>query len=198
MSRLLQKGLITGLLLAVTLGLFYAWLSIPESEVWHLVLSGLVAVIVILLAVYWQAWLFADTALAALRRVPHVVFADGIVALAVAMLFWRLDPAKQWLWLVLAGAVILAAWLPWLAQAAAGPAAVRATQLWKSPRYWALVGGWMVLGIGLPALLIWWVPPVSSLAAQTVSAAVRFLVAGVVFTGSVAWLSVWLRQAYAR
>jgi hypothetical protein len=47
----------------------------------------------------------------------------------------------------------------------------------------------LAAGVGVPALLLWWVPGFESIGAQAASLAVRFLLAGVLFTGALLWLA---------
>lgn len=44
-------------------------------------------------------------------------------------------------------------------------------------------------GFVLPAVLVWWVPAFESIEAQAASMTVRFVAAGLLFTGSLLWLA---------
>lgn len=55
----------------------------------------------------------------------------------------------------------------------------------------ALVAGILLAGLAglaLPYVLIWWIPKLQSLAGQSASAAVRFLLAGLLFSNSLIWV----------
>lgn len=54
---------------------------------------------------------------------------------------------------------------------------------------WPAVPLALAAGIALPAALVWWVPGFESMEAQAVSMALRFVLAGVLFTGSLLWLA---------
>lgn len=47
----------------------------------------------------------------------------------------------------------------------------------------------LAAGVAVPAALVWWVPGFESMEAQAASLAVRFLLAGALFTGSLLWLA---------
>ncbi|MGJ5818268.1 hypothetical protein [Paludibaculum fermentans] len=56
------------------------------------------------------------------------------------------------------------------------------------PAFWIAAVVTLVLGFVLPYYLIWWIPELGSMTAQAVSAGIRFLIAGLLFTGSMLWL----------
>lgn len=86
--------------------------------------------------------------------------------------------------------LLVMAGLVWLAIALANRAfgKVRFGKALKTPAFWLYALVALAVGVVLPYQLIWWIPEVGSMTAQAVSAAVRFLLAGVLFTGSFLWL----------
>jgi hypothetical protein len=66
---------------------------------------------------------------------------------------------------------------------------------WRARPALAASALWLVVGLVLPVLLLWWVPPVQSLAAQVVSALVRIALAGALVVGtSLWWMAVSARE----
>jgi hypothetical protein len=55
--------------------------------------------------------------------------------------------------------------------------------------FWLAAGVAVISGVVVPAALLRWVPELESLAAQAVSAGVRFMLAGLLSTGSIVWLA---------
>lgn len=118
----------------------------------------------------------------------ETVLVGAILALAY---FWLGLPVATTLHLVEHVLVVLAMaaliWLAvWLANRAFGKAALG--QALKKPAFWGAAVVALVLGVAVPYQLIWWVPDVASMTAQAVSAGVRFVIAGLLFTGSFLWL----------
>ncbi|WP_321474819.1 hypothetical protein [uncultured Paludibaculum sp.] len=74
----------------------------------------------------------------------------------------------------------------WLANRAFGR--VQFGKVLKLPAFWISAVITLVVGFVLPYYLIWWIPDLGSMTAQAVSAAIRFLIAGLLFTGAMLWL----------
>lgn len=54
--------------------------------------------------------------------------------------------------------------------------------------FWLALVIWVAAGLWLPVKLIWWIPELAGLPMQAASAAVRFLLAGLLFAGGLLWL----------
>ncbi len=174
---------------ATLMGLAWFWLSLSEASVWNLIASALIAVMVVVGAL----WLHGTTLaafrrrfglppfLAMLRRVPALLVwaaaACGVVWLCVRYVH---APKATWVpWaLAVAGVLLL---LP-LASAMAeeGFRALGRGASWRPLVRWEFYVGvavLLVVGVYVPYKLIWWIPTVQGVAAQSVSLGVRFLAA---------------------
>lgn len=107
--------------------------------------------------------------------------AYGWLALPVATTLHLVEHVL--LFLLIVGLVWLAVRLP---NRALGP--VQWGKALMVPGFWVAVVVTLVVGFVLPYYLIWWIPELGSMTAQAVSAGIRFLLAGVLFTGSMLWL----------
>lgn len=105
--------------------------------------------------------------------------------------------AGWWLWMPVAtgvdvalvvvvglAAVALPGWVLW-----------RQRRMWRAGRVYAVLPGALAAAVGLPWLLVTWVPEVGGLTAQAASAAVRFAAAGVCVVGAWRLLAAVGRQA---
>ncbi len=125
---------------------------------------------------------------------------------------WRLLWSSKATWLMVTGIAVgeagLAAWWLTLPVATAWNLALHGLVLammlgfavlaWQMARRafpggkrraWPAVPVAAAVGIVLPAALVWWVPGFESMEAQAASMAVRFALAGVLFTGALLWLA---------
>ncbi|MGC4056265.1 MAG: hypothetical protein QM757_46280 [Paludibaculum sp.] len=86
--------------------------------------------------------------------------------------------------------LLLIAGLVWLAIRLANRAlgAVQWGKALTLPAFWIAAVVTLLIGFVLPYYLIWWIPELGSMTAQAVSAGIRFLIAGLLFTGSMLWL----------
>ncbi|HEU0142548.1 MAG TPA: hypothetical protein VFQ79_22690 [Bryobacteraceae bacterium] len=166
--------------------LIYLWLGIPEESVWQLLLSVLLAVGIIAGA----GWLLAS--LFALRLCGRWEWMRGMafVLLLLAMFLggsWLSGSAPRvnplWFWSI--GAFIVFAVLPWFAARA---------WLIRRWQYWASAVAVVALGIYIPWKLIWWVPSLSGMTAQTASMAVRFGLAYLLLVISLLLFSGWMQR----
>jgi len=96
--------------------------------------------------------------------------------------------AGWWLWLPVATAldVGLVVVLGLAALALPGWLAWRVRRIWREARVWALLPVVVAVSLGVPWLLLRWVPGFEGLVAQALSAGVRLILAAVCFVG--AWL----------
>ncbi|MCZ2074711.1 MAG: hypothetical protein HUU41_01550 [Bryobacteraceae bacterium] len=172
---------------ALVAALIYLWLGIPEQSVWQLLLSLLLAAAIIA----GSGWLLA--ALFALRLCGRREWRRGMafVLLLLVMFLggsWLSGSAPRvnplWLWGI--GALIVFTVLPWFA----------ATRAWLIRRwqYWVAAAGVVTMGIYIPWKLIWWVPPLSGMTAQTLSMAVRFGLAYLLLVASLLLFSGWMQR----
>ncbi|MBN9663987.1 MAG: hypothetical protein J0H49_37655 [Acidobacteria bacterium] len=107
--------------------------------------------------------------------------AYGWLALPVATTLHLIEHVL--LFLLIVGLI----WLSFrLANQALGP--VQWSKALAMPAFWAAAAITLIVGFVLPYCLIWWIPELGSMTAQAVSAGLRFLLAGVLFTGSMLWL----------
>ncbi len=176
---------ITGYALVAVM--IYFWLGIPEQSVWQLLLSLLLAVAIIA----GSGWLLA--ALFALRLCGRREWlrAMAFVLLLLAMFFggsWLNGSAPGvnplWFWSI--GAFIVFAVLPWFA-------VVRAWLI-RRWQYWVAAAGVVIMGIYIPWKLIWWVPSLSGMTAQTASMAVRFGLAYLLAVAALLLFSGWMQR----
>jgi hypothetical protein len=174
---------------AVLLALVWLWLSLPESKVWQLALSAVVAVVVTV----GFLWLNGNTLAAfripdgtppfnaTLRQIPALLAWALVGGLLVAAAL-RLVPASRWTWLpgVAAVAVVLAL-LPAASQMSAeGLRGLFRTAAWSPLGLWQYYAAAIVclaVGVLVPYKLIWWIPKIAGINGQAASAAVRFGIA---------------------
>jgi len=110
-------------------------------------------------------------------------------ALALSFAFLTLPVARWWqlalhaaCFLALGGLCFLSYW--WARRALpARPWAV------KEPVFGLALILWLLVALWAPWRLLWWVPAVEGLPLQALSAALRFLLAGLLFTGASLWLA---------
>lgn len=169
--------------------LFYMWLSLPERTVGDLALSTVFA-LAIVFAVLWlwaASLLFQESASfqqpfrLALRRLPKFLpWAVALVAAAVLILRWEPKRFSFLPWLLCAA--LLLALVPPASQGVAA-----AGRVLRNPRYWVAALAAVLVGGCVPALLVSWVPEMSSIAGQTVSLVVRFGLAAILIAA--AWLT---------
>lgn len=110
-----------------------------------------------------------------------------LAALVAAVYGWLALPVATIWHLVLhvitaAGTIALIVFAAMLARRAYGPLRLRNAAL-LAPLAIAIL-----VGVGAPYLLLNWVPPLGSMAVQAISAALRFLLAGLLCTGALLWL----------
>ncbi|MEO8662870.1 MAG: hypothetical protein ABI693_30700 [Bryobacteraceae bacterium] len=188
--------LATNALLAAAVWL---WLSVPEATVWQLAGSAWLA----LLIISGELWLqgvtlasFRDPGgappfVATLRRIP-ALFLWFLTTAALAAVALRYAPSSKVPWLpeAVAGTVVLLL-LP-LASQVAG----HGFRGFVQPAAWRPLGQTyfyagaiflVALGIYVPYKLIWWIPTLEGIAAQTISLGVRFFAAYLIAT--TAWFT---------
>jgi hypothetical protein len=181
---LFAQTLLAALWAAVAVG----WFWLPDSKTWGVILSAVGAFPAIGGAVWWIAagFIFYRRAHAggdlrlsavysqALRRSP-ALFA-WVLLLAAAIWLALRPPAIRWIWI---GVLLLLA--PYAVYVTAdGPGILFRPSSYRilcRPRYYAQFAALALAGILLPYVLIAWHPPLPGLALQTVSIAVRFLIA---------------------
>lgn len=99
--------------------------------------------------------------------------------------YWLGLPVATGWQLALHAAVLLmmagCAGLAWFMMRRAFPGAMRME--------WVAAPAAAAAGIVLPAVLVWWAPAFESMEAQAASMVVRFVAAGLLFTGSLLWLA---------
>jgi hypothetical protein len=173
---------------ALWAALVVGWFWLPDSKTWGVIVSAVGAFPAIAGAVWWVAAAFVFYRRAhtggdlhlwavysqALRRSP-ALFVWALLLAAAIWLALR-PPAIPWIWI---GVLLLLA--PYAVYVTAdGPGILFRPSSYRilcRPRYYAQFAALSMAGILLPYALIAWHPPVHGLALQTVSLAVRFLVA---------------------
>ena len=162
------------------MALALAWFWLPDSRLWGVALSALLAVVVIGggLWLIGAALLFYSKAHAgldlpawrdSLRRVPALLVWGAVLALAI---WGSMRPkAPAWIWIV--PAVIL---LPLAEQVTADGIRGLFRIVWRA-RYFPTAVVLIIAGAYLPYVLIGWHPQLTGLAMQTTSLAVRFAAA---------------------
>lgn len=164
------------------------WLWLPDSKTWGVIMSAVGAFPAIVGAVSWiaAAFVFYGSAYAggdvrlsavyrqALQRSP-ALFVWALLLAAAVWLALR-PPAIPWIWV---GVLLLLA--PYAVYVTAeGPGILFRPSSYRilcRPRYYAQFAALALTGILLPRALIAWHPPLHGLALQTVSLALRFLIA---------------------
>ena len=183
--------LATNVLLAAALWL---WLSVPEATVWQLAGSAWLALLIIGAELWLQGVTFASFRYpegappyaATLRRIP-ALFLWFIVTTALALVTLRTVPSSKAAWLPDAAAGIVVLLLLPLASQIAGngfpgfiqPAAWRPL---GQPFFYAGAIFLLAIGLYVPYFLIWWIPTVEGMAAQTISLGIRFFAAYLIAT----------------
>jgi len=209
----------------VLFGLAWLWLSVPESRVWHLLLSTSLAGVIVLGAL----WLHGAT-----MRLFRRTHQDGPAAVAEsfratrgrlpALLVWvafswstfalitrladlvpgvaewtssaltflvRRPVPPAWMEMALAIPIVLLRWIggPLLLLilgsamsdqgfgALRGSALDRALGVARAPGLWLRFALLAAVGLGVPCLLVHWVPDLAGIPAQAASLTVRFLLA---------------------
>jgi hypothetical protein len=177
----------------------WLWLSVPEATVWQLAGSAWLA----LLIVSGELWLQGVTLAsfrdpegappyaATLRRIP-ALFLWFLAATALAAVAMRYVPTSKVAWLPEAVAGILVLLLIPLASEIAGHGLRGFVQpaAWHplgKPHFYAGAIFLLVLGIYVPYKLIWWIPTVEGIGAQTISLGIRFFAAYLIAT--TAWFA---------
>ncbi|GIU75910.1 MAG: hypothetical protein KatS3mg004_2997 [Bryobacteraceae bacterium] len=131
-----------------------------------------------LLLAGWRDWILVASILAGVGGVAVLWLAAPLAtAMHVAL------QAVYTLW-----ALALLCYALWLARRRFAPRGIRLGRLLRRPELWGGLVLAAVAGLLLPWALAHWVLSFESLAAQAASALVRFLIAWVLFSGSVCWL----------
>jgi hypothetical protein len=189
-----HKGFCAAQTLAVALwvALAMSWFWLPDSKTWGVAMAALLAVVVIVCAVWLIAATFVfyrradagdDVRLGAvyregLRRSPVLL---PWAAILVAELWMTLRPAvPRWVWIVVP--MLL---LPPAARMVAEGLRGLLRNAWRV-RYFAQFAVLAAVGGFLPYALVGWHPSLHGVALQTASLAVRFLAAYVL--AIVSWL----------
>lgn len=114
-----------------------------------------------------------------------------LLAIVLASVYgWLALPVARWWHIASHVAVaLLVAGLIYLALRLMRRKLAGGTSALKEPAFWLATLLWVLVGLWLPYRLIWWVPALDGFNAQAISAALRFLVAGTLFTGAWMWLA---------
>lgn len=187
MKRTVVIGAALTALLGVLAALAWLWLSLPERSVGHLLATVAVGVVIFVGVLLWQGL--------ALRLMIPGWFAIARLALwnvlAIAALtavsFAPLAPEV----IVPVYFAIVAVAAPGINHAAGGMHWLRAL---TNRKYWVAALIWLAVGVYFPYRLIWWVPAVQGMTAQSASAAVRFFFAALIFVASAIALGHHLRS----
>ena len=157
----------------VLAALAWGWLNLPEGAVVQVLASAALALVILVGAL----WLHGVT-LAAFRS-PAGVPWIGALKRVPLLAAWTLVAGGAAY--ALPGVAVLAVFLVWvpLASVCATPGArpAAALKVFRDWRYYAGFAVWMVTGLYLPVRLVWWIPLVKGVAAETASMAARFLLA---------------------
>jgi hypothetical protein len=131
------------------------------------------------LAALWrQKWLWLG-----LTVITGVLVADVYIWLGLAVAtVWHLLAHVV---LALLGVALVGFALWWTRRRLGAPAVRVAARL---PWFWLAVAVSLAAALGLPYALLHWVPAFDTFSAQLLSALARTFVAGLIFTGALAWL----------
>lgn len=182
---LVGASLLSGLVLIGSL--VWYWLGISERSVWHLVAAAALGLVIVVTALLWEGLAFSlviPNWHTVIRLLPWNAAGAGVVAL----LGFTVATSEL---LVGGYFLVLALLLPGLSSATGGIAWKRAITNYK---YWVAVVVWLAVGLYFPYRLIWWVPAAEGLKAQSASAGIRFLFAGLLFVASLLAFANFLRR----
>lgn len=191
-------------------GLVYYWLGLGEASALELIWTGVLALVIALLAGWLMALPFASSVAASFRRAPLMLLwlpfagalgglcwwlsglGDPLTRVLASFLRIGVDPVRAASvlgWVACVASFLL--FLGWAVPVAARLARVGWKADWRPPRlpvtYWFVAIAYVLVGLVLPCWLFFWTPRVTGPWAEVGSFAARAGLAFVIYVGC--WLA---------